>query len=152
MHNNYRPEPYRKRRILIAVLALIIITFVIVINTPNITNQIEVRKPTIAINESDLAISALSKLVIKGRAPKTGYSRKQFGDDWQKISGCDTRDIILNRDMANVKVNIKCQVVSGILNDPYTGKIINFTRGDATSSAVQINHVVASSDAWQKGT
>lgn len=40
---------------------------------------------------------------------------------------------------------------SGILADPYTGTTINFLRGSATSTAVQIDHVVALSDAWQKG-
>jgi hypothetical protein len=42
-------------------------------------------------------------------------------------------------------------VKSGTLADPYTGTTINFLRGAATSSAVQIDHVVALSDAWQKG-
>jgi hypothetical protein len=37
------------------------------------------------------------------------------------------------------------------LRDPYTGKIINFKYGVGTSIAVQIDHVVALSDAWQKG-
>lgn len=38
-----------------------------------------------------------------------------------------------------------------IVHDPYTGKTIAFTRGKDTSSSVQIDHVVALSDAWQKG-
>lgn len=38
-----------------------------------------------------------------------------------------------------------------MVNDPYTGKTINFVRGKDTSSAPQIEHVVALSDAWQKG-
>ncbi len=61
------------------------------------------------------------------------------------------REIILNRDLLDVKINDKCQVVSGILNDPYTGKTIYFVRGNTTSGEVQIDHVVALSDAWQKG-
>jgi hypothetical protein len=44
-----------------------------------------------------------------------------------------------------------CVVNTGILNDPYTGKTINFKYGVGTSIAVQIDHVVALSDAWQKG-
>jgi hypothetical protein len=47
--------------------------------------------------------------------------------------------------------NEKCQVTSGVLNDPYTGKTIKFARGSSSSAAVQIDHVVALSDAWQKG-
>ena len=42
-------------------------------------------------------------------------------------------------------------VATGVLHDPYTGKVINFVRGVGTSTAVQIDHVVALSDAWQKG-
>jgi hypothetical protein len=37
------------------------------------------------------------------------------------------------------------------LADPYTGTTISFVRGSTTSTAVQIDHVVALSDAWQKG-
>ena len=44
-----------------------------------------------------------------------------------------------------------CVIASGTLNDPYTGKTINFVKGEKTSQAVQIDHVVALSDAWQKG-
>lgn len=93
----------------------------------------------------------LTKLEVKGRAPKTGYSRKQFGDGWGKIDGCSTREVILARDLANEKLDDKCRVQSGILDDPYTGKTIQFQRGKETSQRVQIDHVVALSDAWQKG-
>lgn len=44
-----------------------------------------------------------------------------------------------------------CKVASGTLQDPYTGKTINFLRGSDTSDDVQIDHVVALGDAWQKG-
>jgi hypothetical protein len=97
------------------------------------------------------ALSALDTLEIKGRAPKTGYSRSQFGDDWDSSVGCDTRNKILRRDLQNTIINTKCQVVSGILHDPYTGETIHFQRGSTTSQEVQIDHIVALSDAWQKG-
>ena len=93
----------------------------------------------------------LTKLEVKGRAPKTGYSRKQFGDGWGKIDGCSTREVILARDLADEKLDDKCRVQSGRLDDPYTGKTIQFQRGKETSQQVQIDHVVALSDAWQKG-
>ena len=44
-----------------------------------------------------------------------------------------------------------CQVQSGVLHDLYTGKTIDFVRGPQTSSAVQIEHVVALENAWQSG-
>lgn len=95
------------------------------------------------------AAEALEKLPVKGRAPKTGYTRDQFGGGWATVQGCSTRNIILHRDMENVNVDEKCVVLSGTLDDPYTGEIIEFTK--ERSSAVQIDHVIALSDAWQKG-
>ena len=98
------------------------------------------------------AVNELENLEVKGRAPKTGYERKQFGEGWGKIDGCGTREVILSRDMTNVVMSDeKCQVLSGTLADPYTGETIQFKRGATTSQKVQIDHVVALSDAWQKG-
>lgn len=100
---------------------------------------------------SGSALQALNTLEVKGRAPKTGYARTQFGDGWEDINGCDTRNIILHRDLVNSTVNEKCQVTHGLLHDPYTGGDIQFERGATTSAAIQIDHVVALSDAWQTG-
>src|SRR5690606_28202461 len=44
-----------------------------------------------------------------------------------------------------------CRVLAGVLADPYTAQSISFVRGQGTSELVQIDHVVALSDAWQKG-
>ena len=44
-----------------------------------------------------------------------------------------------------------CVVLTGLLADPYTGETIDFARGVGTSAQVQVDHVVALSDAWQKG-
>ena len=46
---------------------------------------------------SSTVMEELGKLAVKGRAPKTGYSRKQFGDGWGKIDGCSVREVILAR-------------------------------------------------------
>ena len=100
---------------------------------------------------SKSALSVLDSLAVKGRAPKTGYVRTQFGNGWTTSGGCDTRERILQRDMVNTVMSEGCKVMSGLLHDPYTGKDITFTRGIDTSSAVQIDHVVALSDAWQTG-
>ena len=99
-----------------------------------------------------LAKTPLAELPVKGRAPKTGYSREQFGGKWADEGTCTMRDKILARDLTNVKFkNNTCEVASGVLQDPYTGKTIDFTRGVETSSTIQIDHVVAISDAWQTG-
>lgn len=102
------------------------------------------------------ATEVLATLKTKGRAPKTGYARTQFGAAWADVdhNGCDTRNDILKRDLTGTTFKSgthDCIVTSGTLADPYTGKTISFKRGNKTSSAVQIDHVVALSDAWQKG-
>ncbi|MEU8481802.1 HNH endonuclease family protein [Streptomyces sp. NPDC048641] len=98
------------------------------------------------------ALDAVNSLTVKGRAPKTGYDRDRFGSAWADTdsNGCDTRDDILKRDLTGVKFRDgRCTVVSGTLaSDPYTGKEIAFVRG---RSQVDIDHLVALSDAWQKG-
>lgn len=99
------------------------------------------------------AIDALGRLAIKGRAAKTGYTRAQFGEGWADAGNCDVRNAVLKRDLINAQTRstTDCTVLSGTLNDPYTGKTIAFIRGETTSDDVQIDHVVALSDAWQKG-
>jgi len=102
------------------------------------------------------AASVLESLPVKGRAAKTGYDRDQFGQRWADTNrnGCDTRNDILQRDLKNIiyKPGTRnCVVASGELLDPYSGKIINFVRGNVTSMEVQIDHVVALSNAWQTG-
>lgn len=97
------------------------------------------------------AHAALDTLEVKGRAPATGYKRELFGNSWQRTGSCDTRNIILARDMVDEVVSDDCKVLSGVLHDPYTGREITFVRGADTSQKVQIDHVVALSDAWQKG-
>jgi hypothetical protein len=109
-----------------------------------------IKPPTTSVEQIS-ALNALDALSIKGRAPKTDYSRLQFGNGWGVMNGCDTRNIILNRDLSSTLIDTNCDVTKGTLNDPYTGKVILFTRGSGTSADVQIDHVVALSDAWQTG-
>ena len=127
----------------------------VTIVTPDTSSAEPQGMAPIGSDEASEALRILNTLPVKGRAPKTGYSRAQFGDAWSDIdhNGCDTRNDILNRDLTakQHKNSRGCVVISGILNDPYTGKIINFIRGKDTSEQVQIDHVVALSDAWQSG-
>jgi len=102
------------------------------------------------------ASSVLSSLPVKGRAPKTGYTRAQFGQAWADVdrNGCDTRNDMLKRDLTNIEYKVKtrdCVVLTGVLVDRYSGETINFVRGNVTSMEVQIDHVIALSNAWQTG-
>lgn len=106
------------------------------------------------------AADLLGTLPVKGRAPMTGYDRALFGPAWTDDvnvdsghNGCDTRNDILRRDLVDVVLkpgSNGCAVQSGTLHDPYTATVIGFVRGQ-DSSAVQVDHVVALADAWQKG-
>jgi hypothetical protein len=91
-----------------------------------------------------------------GRAPRTGYDRDLVGHAWADTdrNGCDTRNDVLRRDLTDVQLKAGtngCVVLSGTLADPFSGERIAFQRGQGTSELVQIDHVVALSDAWQKG-
>lgn len=146
----------RYRRVVFSLIFTLILLGVGAAVAPDIIGE-QTTKPTAyqTINDTPLpadaktALETLEKLPVKGRAPKTGYSRAQFGDGWASVSGCTTRQIILHRDLTDITMANECTIASGVLQDPYTGETIHFTNAD--SSAVQIDHVVALSDAWQKG-
>lgn len=140
----------QRRRRIIAVIVLLAALAAWIVQT------IPISQPAAPVQRrggnGELASAALEMLPMKGRAPKTGYKRAQFGDGWAKLGNCDTRNLILQRDLKNVVLeDDKCKVRTGALNDPYTGKAIAFARGASTSAAVQIDHVVALSNAWQTG-
>ena len=113
----------------------------------------------ISPSQADSVTSGLSVIEAqetKGRAAKTGYTRAQFGPTWADVdrNGCDTRNDILKRDLTDEVFKEKtrnCVVQSGTLVDPYSGETINFNRGNTSSMEVQIDHVVALSNAWQTG-
>ncbi|MDN5749349.1 MAG: HNH endonuclease family protein [Pseudonocardia sp.] len=98
---------------------------------------------------------------MKGRAPRTGYEREEFGQRWARSclqaadrDGCDQRNQVLARDLTEETFRPgtrDCVVLTGTLADPYSGDTIAFTRGRTTSSEVQIDHVVSLSNAWQTG-
>ncbi|MGA4841448.1 HNH endonuclease family protein [Streptomyces sp. G45] len=98
------------------------------------------------------ALAAVDSLTVKGRAPKTGYARERFGSAWADTdsNGCGTRDDILKRDLKGVTYRDgRCVVTGGkLVGDPYSGADVTFARG---RSQVDIDHLVALSDAWQKG-
>jgi hypothetical protein len=85
-----------------------------------------------------------------GDPRKTGYKRTAFGDAWADVDGnhCDTRNDVLARDLTNVVRTDNCNVASGVLQDHYTGKAIDFIRG---KSKVDIDHIVPLSYAFQQG-
>lgn len=120
-------------------------------------------KPGLAAITSDAdrkkARALIERVATKGRGPKTGYSRDRFGYAWTDSApdvpyahnGCDTRNDIIKRDGDDVRFRSgsKCVVSSMTLHDPYTGRLIHWTKAHATT--VQIDHVMPLSYDWQMG-
>ncbi|MFC6084648.1 HNH endonuclease family protein [Sphaerisporangium aureirubrum] len=105
------------------------------------------------------AAKVIEKLDTKGRGPKTGYDRDEFGYAWADSvdgipfgrNGCDTRNDVLARDGKELKYRSgsDCVLVSMTLHDPYTGTTIEWRKEDAAE--VQIDHVMPLSYDWQMG-
>ncbi|CAL9540346.1 HNH endonuclease family protein [Streptomyces sp. Tu 3180] len=95
----------------------------------------------------------------KGRGPKTGYDREDFGYAWMDTAdgvplsrnGCDTRNDVLRRDGQDLRFRSgsDCVVVAMTLADPYTGRTIEWRKREAAE--VQVDHVVPLSYSWQMG-
>ena len=101
-------------------------------------------------SEALLAADVLKLLEVKGRAPKTGYSREMFYSGWPTVDGCSLRQRILKRELGDTAVLDGCTVIAGEFDEPYTGEHRVFMDKKEVAK-IQIDHVVALSDAWQKG-
>lgn len=111
--------------------------------------------PTVAATPPGSAAAAVAALVIKGRAPMTGYDRAAFGPAWTDTdaNGCDQRNDVLRRDLNSKTLKggtHGCTVMTGVLHDPYTGQTVAFRRTTG-SSPIQIDHVVPEANAWVTG-
>lgn len=152
----------RQRRAYIAVAAVMVIVLVVVAAAvlPRVfEHRASARYPVTAtaLSQARTALGALEVSKASGGGSSAGrdYSRDAFGPSWADVdhNGCDTRNDILARDLANVTYKTdthNCVVMSGILHDPYTDTIIDFERGKR-SAEVQIDHVVALANAWKSG-
>lgn len=148
---------YRWRRIIV-VLGAAAAAIGLVISNPNSYEAVVENANAEAVvqnseNNELAALNVLEKLEVKGRAPKTGYDREQFYRSWPKIDGCNLRQRIIKRELGETaKLDTdNCTVLSGEFDEPYTGQHLIFYQKSDLSSGVQIDHVVALSDAWQKG-
>ncbi|MYR41361.1 HNH endonuclease family protein, partial [Streptomyces sp. SID5910] len=116
--------------------------------------------PVAADTDRAAARKLIESLKTKGRGPKTGYDRDEFGYAWMDTAdgvplarnGCDTRNDLLKRDGEEVRFRSgsNCVVIAMTLHDPYTGTTIEWRKQKA--SEVQIDHVVPLSYSWQLGS
>ena len=120
------------------------------------TSPVPTMEPSV-VPRADTALAAVDTLTVKGRAPKAGYERSAYGEGWSSGDNCTTREVILRRDLDDVTVAGEssragagnCGVVAGTLHDPYTGTTERLSA--TTLRTVEIDHVVALGDSWQKG-
>ena len=164
-----RKTNYKTRRTL-GVITFLLVAIAIVLSNPESYETVWTRKDnpestnleplgvsTTNIEGNELLIKAtdvLARLPVKGRAPKTGYSRNQFYETWPSIDGCSLRQHIIKREMGDTAVissEDNCSVISGEYDEPYTGSHLIFYQKSDFTSGIQIDHVVSLSDAWQKG-
>lgn len=107
--------------------------------------------PTKAPAKLTSAQQTVAALTVKGRGPQTGYDRGLFhwnGFDFDR-NGCDQRNDVLKRDMDKPVIkpgSNGCRVEAGWLQDRYSGTAIYLPR-----EKIDIDHVVALSNAWQMG-
>ena len=89
--------------------------------------------------------SELAAIATKAETSSAGYSRALF-PHWMTQSGsCDTRETVLKRDGVNVVTSSTCAATSGSWYSVYEGT------WNYASSDVDIDHVVALSEAWGSG-
>ncbi|GAA1770077.1 HNH endonuclease family protein [Streptomonospora arabica] len=97
------------------------------------------------------AIADLSEAEVGPEGSGAGYEREEFGSSWTDTddNGCPTRHDILARDLRRLRVADDCTVTRGVLEDPYTGRRIEFSAEDPME--VQIDHLVPLALAWRTG-
>ena len=89
--------------------------------------------------------SELTAIPTKAETSSVGYSRTLF-PHWSIQSGsCNTRETVLKRDGVNVVTSSTCSATSGSWYSVYEGT------WNYASSDVDIDHVVALSEAWGSG-
>ncbi len=144
---------FKSRRIIVVSAALIAIAICLLVN-PNSYESVFIRQENTGAEKPSvsglLAKDILEELEVKGRAPKTGYSREAFYDGWPIVDGCNLRQKILKRELGETAVFDGCYVISGEFDEPYTGEHL-VLKDKSEVAEIQIDHVVALSDAWQKG-
>lgn len=143
---------FRVRRIIVGLLTLGALAGWIIINPASYQPEIIAADP-VAVDPQDgtLAINVLETLAIKGRAPKTGYARTEFYQAWPAIDGCNLRQRIIKREVGDSARLDGCDVIAGTFVEAYTGETRTYNSKAEFSKNIQIDHIVALSDAWQKG-
>ena len=111
-------------------------------------------------DELPTARALIAEVATAPRGSHRGYDRERdFGPAWTDDQGamwghdgCPTREEILHRDLKGIDFRAgthDCVVLTGILQEPYTGRTVEFTK--ARPEEVQIDHVMPLAYDWAQG-
>lgn len=106
------------------------------------------------------ARALIDKLTTARAGTHAGYDRdRDFGAAWTDDQnttwghdGCPTREEILHRDMKGIDFRAgthDCVVLTGLLQEPYTGRTVDFSK--SRPDEVQVDHVMPLAYDWAQG-
>lgn len=87
----------------------------------------------------------LGALTVAPEGKMAGYSRDRFPHWSSQGNSCDTRELVLQRQGADVRADDDCKATSGTWTSPYDGVVVT-DAGD-----LDIDHTVALAEAWRSG-
>ncbi|AHH95406.1 HNH endonuclease family protein [Kutzneria viridogrisea] len=87
----------------------------------------------------------LAELPVKAQHAMKGYSRDRFKHWITQGGGCDTREVVIERDGKDVKKDAACKATSGHWTSPYDGKEVS------KATELDIDHMVPLAAAWRTG-
>jgi Protein of unknown function (DUF1524) len=131
---NRSPKPIR------SVLAIFVM---VIASALTLTGPASAEPP--GIPSEFTARSWLAALPVAPLGSSDGYSRDLFPHWWTVYGTCNTREVVLQRDGADVQVDSSCAAVSGSWYSPYDGATWY------AASDVDIDHIVPLHNAWRTG-
>ncbi|MFF2820995.1 HNH endonuclease family protein [Kitasatospora cineracea] len=94
---------------------------------------------------ADQVRAELDELVVEAPHSMDGYSRAKFPHWAIQFGTCDTREVVLARDGADVVQDGQCRAVAGSWVSVYDGRVLT------AASQVDIDHMVPLAAAWRSG-
>jgi len=95
--------------------------------------------------DAGAASAQLAALPVAAWASMSGYTRDRFHTWDTQGNGCDTRDVVLQRDGQGVTTGSGCAITHGTWFSPYDGK------SSTDPKDMDIDHMVPLANAWRTG-
>jgi hypothetical protein len=136
--------PLRRTSTIVFALVVALIAAMVTAAMPAATGSPALAEPP-APPGKEITLAHLDELTVAAEGPSTGYSREAF-PHWSTVAGaCNTREVVLQRDGTDVRIDGRCAAISGTWYSPYDGA--TWTQ----ASDVDIDHMVPLSEAWRSG-